>query len=355
MARKRKKGIKTYHPHNGTTFFYGLFALLLVGLYVAFFFLPMFNFVKDAESPIAFTGLDIIKLGLASFVPFFKGDAQNTFLIYFDQAHPTNDLLKIIVQFHKIIELVFVAFIALAAIFALFEFIFAILWFIKGKSDRPERTKSFAWLIFWFYALGIGLFYMYSFFYMQIAAFAEVEININFSLQFLIIIAGIFVLAFLINLIYHFYFKYRVAVDKKETTKTFEISDTLQNNEINSTTQAVANNVNNNANNNGITAVAGIVYARDKEITSAVVPEGVLELGSSAFANCRNLITISLPSSLNEIGFSCFFQTPKLTNIIFNGTIEQWKSVKRGSNWLMKSGTKTVQCLDGKIKVNPHH
>ena len=96
-------------------------------------------------------------------------------------------------------------------------------------------------------------------------------------------------------------------------------------------------------------------YAKNVELTVVNIPEGIVSLGSSAFANCINLTTISLPSSLKEIGFNCFFNTPKLTSINYNGTLDQWKSIKRGLNWLTKSGTRVVKCLNGQMNVNPNH
>ena len=91
------------------------------------------------------------------------------------------------------------------------------------------------------------------------------------------------------------------------------------------------------------------------DITTANIPEGIAILGSSAFANCVNLAEVNLPASLREISFNCFFNTPKLTRINYAGSVELWKTIKRGSNWLSKSGTKTVYCKDGQINVNPSH
>ena len=36
-------------------------------------------------------------------------------------------------------------------------------------------------------------------------------------------------------------------------------------------------------------------------------------------------------------------------------TKEDWKKIRRGSNWLAKAGTTEVTCIDGVIIVNPFH
>lgn len=41
----------------------------------------------------------------------------------------------------------------------------------------------------------------------------------------------------------------------------------------------------------------------------------------------------------------------ELTEITYNGTMEQWKNIK-GGNWNENTGDYTVRCIDGKLDKN---
>ncbi len=52
-----------------------------------------------------------------------------------------------------------------------------------------------------------------------------------------------------------------------------------------------------------------------KKITSVTVPEGVTEIGASAFCGCESLETVKLPATLRAIGEEAFFGCKKLRDI----------------------------------------
>ena len=58
--------------------------------------------------------------------------------------------------------------------------------------------------------------------------------------------------------------------------------------------------------------------------------------------------------TVKEIGYNAFFNCKSLEKIVYAGKKEQWRKIKRGSNWLNKAGTTIVSCLDGAIQVNPY-
>ena len=76
---------------------------------------------------------------------------------------------------------------------------------------------------------------------------------------------------------------------------------------------------------------------------------------TNVFANCLKLQVVSIPNTVTEIGFNCFFNCVELERINFGGTKEEWKKIRRGSNWLAKAKTTEVVCLDGVVVVNPYH
>ncbi len=103
-----------------------------------------------------------------------------------------------------------------------------------------------------------------------------------------------------------------------------------------------------------ISAIGGHDYAQNVHLLDANIPEHITKLGPSAFSNCVNLKTVNIPRSVTSIGANCFFNCTSLNRISYGGTKEEWKQIKRGSNWLSKAGTTIVVCTDGAISVNPY-
>ena len=374
MAKsKRRRGVKTYRPHGIATFIYVIFGLAVLAGLAAFVLMPMFTYTKNGVDT-TFNGLEFVGFTVRQYLPTVTQQFQpkyDTFLEYFGSTQPTNEALKVIFNFHQYIELAFGGLFALVAIFAVVEFLLVFIMLIFGKSNHPGGIKTFAWLIFWFFAVNVGLIFMYFFFYQQIIGEVQATtgtddtIAINFDMKFLIILGGLFVVSIILSIIWRAGFKDRVAMSRGKRknsdddddeegiltfAKTQPMPDPLQPEQQPLQQQPV-----NNSGTNSVITIGDRAYTKNTEITNATIPEGIASLGSSAFANCVNLTSVSLPGSLQEIGFNCFFNTPKLTSITFNGTIERWKCVKRGSNWLSKSGTKTIKCTDGRINVNPKH
>lgn len=104
----------------------------------------------------------------------------------------------------------------------------------------------------------------------------------------------------------------------------------------------------------GMRNIGGHAFAKNTNLEIANIANGVKELGVGAFSNCLRLKTVSLPVSLREIGSNCFFNCGKLKRINYAGTKQQWRQIKRGSNWLSKAGTSTVVCSDGAVSVDPY-
>ena len=100
--------------------------------------------------------------------------------------------------------------------------------------------------------------------------------------------------------------------------------------------------------------ISGHAYAKNVHLLSASIPEGVDKIGASAFANCVNIKVVTIPTSVKEIGYNAFFNCKSLERIVYAGRKEQWRKIKRGSNWLNKAGTTIVSCVDGAIQVNPY-
>ena len=96
------------------------------------------------------------------------------------------------------------------------------------------------------------------------------------------------------------------------------------------------------------------LVANDKVI-DVVIPEGIESIGGSAYRNCRNLQSLTLPKTLSEISDEAFKGCDKLGSIFYNGSKADWYHIKLGVQsfgsigWIHQD--KTIYCNDGEVIV----
>ncbi len=91
----------------------------------------------------------------------------------------------------------------------------------------------------------------------------------------------------------------------------------------------------------GGTLVLGSVVAQ--------VPSSATEIGAYAFYGMEGLKTVMLPVGIKKIGTAAFCDCIGLSEIIYEGTAEQWSAIEFGKNWCKDMPNLTVRCLDGDI------
>jgi len=91
-----------------------------------------------------------------------------------------------------------------------------------------------------------------------------------------------------------------------------------------------------------VTAINTGCFSGLADITSVVLPEGVTEVGSFAFSACTGITSVTIPHSVTEIDYYAFMGCSNLTSIIYQGTEEEWRNVKKELAWDMNTGNYTV-------------
>ncbi len=91
-----------------------------------------------------------------------------------------------------------------------------------------------------------------------------------------------------------------------------------------------------------------LIKTKDKNITSCAIHNNTKFIYSKAFYNCKNLIDLTIGNGVTSIGYYAFFNCSGLTDITFNGTIEQWKAIKK-DYWNSFTVDYTVHCTDGDL------
>ena len=69
--------------------------------------------------------------------------------------------------------------------------------------------------------------------------------------------------------------------------------------------------------------IADFVFSGCKALKRVVIPEGVTQIGMSAFQQCEALSSVTIPSSVTKILYCAFDECRSLTEIHFNGLREQ--------------------------------
>lgn len=108
----------------------------------------------------------------------------------------------------------------------------------------------------------------------------------------------------------------------------------------------------------GVACVQKGQCAGCKEAKSVAIAEGVTCIDACAFEYCFNLKSITLPASLEGLGDDVFAGCKSLREIVFLGTKEQWRALKRidenpgkalWKKWNFHCYNCVVKCNDGSI------
>ena len=92
-----------------------------------------------------------------------------------------------------------------------------------------------------------------------------------------------------------------------------------------------------------------VVFDGCSALTEATLAEGTETL-SGTFRNCAALTTLSLPSTLTGIGFNSFYGCDALTDIHYGGTWEQWQAISIDS-YNIPLGMAVKHCADRSLIV----
>lgn len=83
------------------------------------------------------------------------------------------------------------------------------------------------------------------------------------------------------------------------------------------------------------------------------LPVSLETIGFCAFQDCRRLTKIHIPNSIEAIGDNAFGGCINLSEIIYDGTKEQWEKITLGTRIARWTLASVIKCADGEIPLDP--
>lgn len=98
-----------------------------------------------------------------------------------------------------------------------------------------------------------------------------------------------------------------------------------------------------------VKVIGSYVFNDTDNLTDLVIPEGIEKLDFSSIDNNLDLKSLTLPSTIKEIGNYAFSYCQYLSEVKYNGTKAEWNTIKKGSHLNERSQFTKIICSDGEV------
>ena len=92
-----------------------------------------------------------------------------------------------------------------------------------------------------------------------------------------------------------------------------------------------------------VTAIGAHAFSECDAIETVVIPDTVITIGDYAFAYCQGIKTVEIGAGVMYIGDFAFDECKSLSEVIYNGTKEQWNEININDNEYLLNAT--IHCL----------
>ena len=98
-----------------------------------------------------------------------------------------------------------------------------------------------------------------------------------------------------------------------------------------------------------VTGIGDWAFFDCSSLTSVTVPDSVTSISDAAFYGCSSLTSVTIPNSMTSFGLWALENCTALRDIYYSGTVSQWYSISKMSDWNNNTGSYTVHCTDGDL------
>jgi len=147
-------------------------------------------------------------------------------------------------------------------------------------------------------------------------------------------------------------------VDKVSACLTFTLNTDGESYYISSCDKTISGDLVIPSSYNGlpVTYISQGAFQGCNSLTSAIIPNGITNVGPVAFSNCTSLTSVTLPETLTNVGMGAFMGCTNLNNISFNGTVEKWNGITfqpamGNLTWNNAVPATEVVCTDGTVAI----
>jgi hypothetical protein len=102
---------------------------------------------------------------------------------------------------------------------------------------------------------------------------------------------------------------------------------------------------------NSVIYMGSDVFAQCKKLEAITIGDSFTNIGHLAFSYCYNLKSVVIGNGITMIEANAFTGCNSLTSITFKGTIEQWNTIEKDTDWNLNVPATHVHCIDGQVSI----
>ena len=86
-------------------------------------------------------------------------------------------------------------------------------------------------------------------------------------------------------------------------------------------------------------------------LEEVLLPEGVEAVEEGAFAYCKYLVALTLPSTVRSIGGNIAYGAKDLNEATYRGSVKSWEAIEKDSEWFSGTSCQVVHCQNGDVPL----
>ena len=98
-----------------------------------------------------------------------------------------------------------------------------------------------------------------------------------------------------------------------------------------------------------MTSIGYSAFQNCEELTSVTIPDSVTSIGYGAFSGCSGLTSVTIPDSVTSIGYGAFSYCGYITSFVVDDGNAYYKSVN--GLLLTKDGTTLIAGVNGNVEI----